>query len=442
MGANLSAADCHRLATFFAAKYSTSTKVVVQTPGQKLLMAKLAASPTFSEPAADWERLLDAIAARECKPIGWKCKCNCGCDCLTVRLHHCRGCCNVVCGNCVVPGRYERSSTRCHHCKKLQKREGHTEPPVPAKGFEWYFGFPCDDFGFPDVMCTLNRNTDLDPPLSEVIQLRKRRSLEKDGRNVRPYNWERVFDIQVSLVDSCGAVQLVSMPYFYFIQNPKWKAHPIVKFVERWLRPETFLYLGVVWRYDSTEYGMAREVPQPQLQHVPIAPDAGKKSDEESETDEVKDVKAKEEYKETLRRFEEQDEYNRSIVRTPGVQIEDVEETNDNARAMLGLNCTMDELLKKFPGAEWSPDMVRTMIDRRMTQQDFQLAGLANHELVLKNLAEKDDARVRSMMPYNLNWSDYMESGLGEHRDVLSHFGMTLADVDIETRVAKRCRIE
>jgi hypothetical protein len=331
---------------------------------------------------------------------------------------------------------------RCHRCKKLPKREGHIAPPRLETGFNWYFGYPCDVHGFPDGMCTMNRNTDLDPPLSEVIQLRKRRSLEKDGRNVRPYNWERVFSIQVSLADSCGAVQLVSMPYFYFIQNPKWKAHPIVKFVERWLRPETFLSLGVVWRYDSTEYGMAREVPQPKLQHVPVAPDAGKKSDDESETDEVKDAKAKEEHKEILRRFEEQYEYNRSIVRTPGVQIEDVEETDANARAMLGLNCTMDELLKNFPGAEWSPDMVRTMIDRRMTQQDFQLAGLANHELVLKNLAEKDDARVRSMMPYNLNWSDYMESGLGEHRDVLSHFGMTLADVDIETRVAKRCRIE
>ncbi len=67
---------------------------------------------------------------------------------------------------------------------------------------------------------------------------------------------------------------------------------------------------------------------------------------------------------------------------------------------------------------------------------------LTDPEMGREYSAAEDDARVRILMANNGNWEAVMEEGLGEHRDVLLHFGMTLADVAVETRVAKRRRIE
>jgi hypothetical protein len=202
---------------------------------------------------------------------------------------------------------------------------------------------------------------------------------------VRPYNWESVFFKQVHLADASGAVQLVSMPYFYFIQNPKWKQHTIVKFVERWLRPDTLLFMGIVWRYDFTgDVEEVRVEPQPASPYgIPIAPDSGEESDEEEQTEAVIERKEKKDTKETLKRMAEREKRNRDIMPTPGVQIEDVEETNSKVRAMLGLNCTMKELLDQNPGVEWRLAMVRTMLDRNMTLTDFKLDGLDSHPEVL-----------------------------------------------------------
>jgi hypothetical protein len=289
-------------------------------------------------------------------------------------------------------------------------------PPYAVDGLLWYFDHPKLADGFPDILCIPNRNTSLDPPLIEVIQLSKVRELVKDGRNVRPYNWESAFRVQIALADVDGAPVIAVMSYFYFIQNPAWARDPIVKFVEKWLRPETFLFHGTV-RRNGVE--ILRPPPEPQP-NSPYGNPPRAQSDSESEEEKLTQEQATKKTKENkenqadlkkLFRPSDQapfDHISKSrIIETPGPQIEE-----------LSLDAIQDV------GANFS-----------------NLTGLADPEPVNYS-AEENDARVLAMMPKKLNWSDYMEAGLGEHRDVLSHFNMTLADVDIETQVAKRRRTE
>jgi hypothetical protein len=340
--------DCQILATYFAGKYSS--KVVVHTPNAKLLVAKLAAAPVFLEPAANWKELLGAHSGRSGKPLGVTCNCKCGCNCSTSSTRGCGACFKMCCGNCLA--RTNSDVPRCHVCLKLPKLDGQLEPPSPTCGLRWYFNHPCDAREFPDILCNPNRDTNLDPPLVEVIQLSKCRWLEKDGRNVRPYNWESAFRIQVHLADADGGVVLVNMSYFCFIMNPKWNRDPIVNFVEKWLRPETFSFMGIVRRNDIT-YVMEPllELPAPKSPYgLPGLDESGPESEEEEQTPAVKARREKEEKKELLERY---------TMPTPGVQFEDVDET-ERVRAMQALGAT---------------------------SADFHAAGLGNHPEVLAMFA-------------------------------------------------------
>jgi hypothetical protein len=391
--------------------------VVVQTPHAKLLMAKMAAASVFLEPAADWVRLMAAFSEKHGEPEGKNCGCKCGCNCFSGSWGSCGVCYKFVCGNCRSPGKFESSPVRCHHCKKQPKREGFMVPPSVVEGLLWYFDHPQIANGRPDVLCIPNRNTSLDPPLIEVIQLAKHMELVKDGRNVRPYNWESAFRVQLALADVDGAPVIVNMSYFYFIQNPAWARDPIVNFVEKWLRPENFRFYGIVRR---NGVDILRPPPEPQPKS-PYGNPARAESDPESEEEKLtpeqaaKRTKDKKENKAELKKlfrpstpasFDHTSKPR--TIETPGVQIEEIQ-----------LEAIMDV------GADFS-----------------NLTGLADPGSVTNYSAEEDDARVLAMMPKNLNWKAFMEAGLGEHRDVLSHFGMTLADVAIETQVAKRRRTE
>jgi hypothetical protein len=131
-------------------------------------------------------------------------------------------------------------------------------------GLTWYFGYPCDWDRVPDVLYTPNRNTNFDPPLIEVVIVSKRVYLENDTRQVRPMNWETVFDVVVALEDTTGQPQRVNMNLFCFMMNPQWRRDPIVKFLEAWL-PGNLKYVGVVRNTDHmyTHRAKSPERPRP-----------------------------------------------------------------------------------------------------------------------------------------------------------------------------------
>jgi hypothetical protein len=325
LGQNLSVGECQRLANYFATKYST--KVVVQTPHAKLLMAKMAAASVFLEPAADWVRLMAAFSEKHGEPTGYICQCKCGCKCFSGHYEACRLCDKGVCGNCKSLGRYEFSHPVCHRCKKLPKREGFMVPPSVVEGLLWYFDHPQIANGRPDILCIPNRNTSFDPPLIEVIQLAKHMELVKDGRNVRPYNWESAFRVQLALADVDGAPVIVNMSYFYFIQNPAWARDPIVNFVEKWLRPETFSFYGIVRRNGVDILRPAEPQPQPKSPYGnPARAESDPESEEEKLTPEqaAKRTKEKNENEVDLKKLFRPN--SARTIETPGVVIEEIQQ--------------------------------------------------------------------------------------------------------------------
>ena len=211
-------------------------------------------------------------------------------------------------------------SIRCHVCFKKPKLDVPLAPIPPTRGFSWYFNHPCDSKDIPDLLCNPNRDTNLDPQLVEIIQVSKDRFLENTTRKVRPNNWETAFWIQVHLSDADGKLVVVSMNFFCFIMNPKWKRDPIVKFLEDWICPATIEFLGIVRRNDVTYNPRppASEQPAPASPYgCTKQPDSEPESDEEPQTKAVKDKREKREEQEMVERFEK-------FVLTPGPKFEEV----------------------------------------------------------------------------------------------------------------------
>ena len=105
----------------------------------------------------------------------------------------------------------------------------------------WYFN---DDWGID----WLRENIDvrLDPPLLDVLWVRKNRVLEFDGRRVLPFNWESAFTACCELEDPQGGCANVTVNLKNFIQNPVWARHQLVQYIKAWL-PFHLEFRGKLW---------------------------------------------------------------------------------------------------------------------------------------------------------------------------------------------------
>ena len=200
-----------------------------------------------------------------------------------------------------------------------------------------YFNYPCDVDNIPDVLHNPNRNTNFDPPLIEVVIVSKRVYLENDTRQVRPMNWETVFDVVVALEDTTGQPQRVNMNLFCFMMNPQWRRDPIVKFLETWL-PRNLGYVGVV---RNTDHMYMHREKAPERPSPPSPCPYGSPLYD--------------------------DDRDASKAETPGVKFEEVEEEGPATNSLL--------YLLRAPG---------------MTYEHFEAAGFGTHSEALRL---KDKAR-------------------------------------------------
>jgi hypothetical protein len=186
---------------------------------------------------------------------------------------------------------------------------------------------------------TPNRNTTFDPPLIEVVIVSKRVYVEHDTRQVRPMNWETLFEVVVDLEDTAGQPQRAYMNLFCFTMNPQWRRDPIVKYLEAWL-PRNLSYVGVVRNTDTmyTHRAKSPERPSPPSPCPYGSPPYD-------------------------------DDRDASRVDTPGVKLEEVEEVEE------GPDRNSLIYLLRTPG---------------MTYQRFEAAGFGTHSEALRL---KDNAR-------------------------------------------------
>jgi hypothetical protein len=253
LGRNLSRNDCQILAIFFAAKFSAQS-APAQTPYAKLISAKMSAVQALQAPGAEWQELLGKYAALHVTPPGRRCQCTCGCHLEAGFLGPCNRCGQKCCQKCIECQKHCGRAIHyiCHECLRSGQRTDplYPIPPWNGRGQTWYFCYPCDWDRVPDVLYTPNRNTTFDPPLIEVVIVRKRVYVEHDTRQVRPMNWETLFDVVVDLEDTTGQPQRAYMNLFCFAMNPQWRRNPIVKYLEAWL-PRNLGYVGVVRNTDT-----------------------------------------------------------------------------------------------------------------------------------------------------------------------------------------------
>ena len=245
----MSVTECRSLAFHFAALGAPSACVSGE---HALLAAKRAAAAAFTGCAKDWPKLM-APHVRYAPPSPpTKCRCRCGCDSMVYCQTQCSGvgCYRFVCDQCDTA----ESIPRCHVCRKVPKNTSVALKPSvalergvrvstqPINPLGWYFN---DDW---DIgWLRENRDVRLDPPLLDVLRVRKDRVLFADKRKVLPFDWELAFTLRCQLQDPIGGCAEVTINLKAFVQNPVWARHPMVEYIKTWL-PSHFEFRGDLWK--------------------------------------------------------------------------------------------------------------------------------------------------------------------------------------------------
>ena len=159
LGHNLSRAENHALAFFFASRYQRHVQNTELGVTMAIRAAKLAAAVVFQQPASEWKERLTEHGLRCTRPAGVACACRCGCKAVSAQRGICLGCGSWCCFHChptmehrndsealgpyFEQLRYDHPVGRCHVCVGRRKLTAVAlEPPKPHDGLQWYFHAP------------------------------------------------------------------------------------------------------------------------------------------------------------------------------------------------------------------------------------------------------------------------------------------------------------
>jgi len=127
----------------------------------------------------------------------------------------------------------------CHRCANVLKLDTPIKPPSTESGLDWYFHFPWESEEPTFIGCHrplrwngTNRDTNLDPALIDVIEVRQTEYLTNDTKKLRPPGWESSFTVCARLGDSDGGRCDMIMNLHSFRMNPTWRNHCKIRWIE------------------------------------------------------------------------------------------------------------------------------------------------------------------------------------------------------------------
>ena len=257
--------DCHALAFYFAARAFLPDDT---SRMGEVMKAKCAAAGIFQQPASTWRQLLTEQAPQS----DIRCSCPCGCKASAKNLQICKGffkdpnhegtgdytiipgCGQMVCNAClhICKG----LETYCHVCSKRPKKDEFVEPAEKMDGIDWYFNWPEEQKKVklctlgtlgqkkvPHTLFRLNRDCSMDPPLMDILEIKKDYSLEHNARRVRPPGWQQAFTVTAKLGTAEDFI-FAGINLSSFTMNKNWAQHSAVKFIEEDFLPGNFHYVG------------------------------------------------------------------------------------------------------------------------------------------------------------------------------------------------------
>ena len=256
----LTVAENHSLAIFFGMQYAAAQRVSpARDQSTRMRVDKVAAAEVFTRPVAEWSRLLDEWSAKVLPLRSVKCGCTCGCRTLSCPggVNHCVSSKAECCYQChpmhihseAVKTLYRTSTCLdtvfrgtdrcCHRCANVLKLDTPIKPPSTESGMDWYFHFPWESEEPTFIGCHrplrwngTNRDTNLDPALIDVIEVRQTEYLTNDTKKLRPPGWESSFTVCALLGDSVGGRLAVTMNLHSFMMNPTWRNHFKIRYIE------------------------------------------------------------------------------------------------------------------------------------------------------------------------------------------------------------------
>ena len=269
----LTAAENHSLALFFGMQYVAAQRVSpARDQSVRMLVDKVAAAETFARPVAEWPRLLDEWSARVLPLRSVTCVCTCGCRTRSCPegVNRCVSCDAVCCYQChplhirtddvkkiyrtSVNTFFEDTDRCCHKCARAPKLDTPAKPPSIERGFDWYFHFPWEPEGpfihrhRPLRWMGTNRDTNMDPALVDVVEVRQTEFLKNDTKKLRPPGWETSFTVCAMLCDSVDGRMMATMNLHSFMMNPTWRNHFKIRYIEdEWVvQTKNHQYFGEV----------------------------------------------------------------------------------------------------------------------------------------------------------------------------------------------------
>jgi hypothetical protein len=259
LAAGLTNAEVHSLAVFFACRYAQQPQP--WTALSQLMADKRAAAAAFTKPAEQWEHLLG-----QCAPLH---DVACGLCGVRSTLCRCHGCGRYCCARCIP----WEPAAKCCGCTRTPRLSVDLAPPIRMGGFEWYFHYPMEDAlagALPKRCFAENRDTQRDPLLLDIVEVRKNFRLEKVGRLTRPPEWESAFTVLAVLAAPDGTHKTVGINLFAFMMNPSWRQHSIVKYIkeEFMLDPRHLDFVGPILKVTAPVMPAPPSPPSPVVEEL------------------------------------------------------------------------------------------------------------------------------------------------------------------------------
>ena len=261
MAQGLTNAEVHNLLVFFACRYAQQPQP--WTTLSQLMADKRAAASAFTKPADEWDHLLGQCAPLEDVACG-------RCNVRTIPLSMCYKCQRYCCGRCIpdVP------VAKCCGCTGKPQLAVALRPPQRMQGLHWYFHYPMEaDLlkRVPKRCFQENRDTQRDPMLLDIAEVRKNYRLDKVGRLAKPPGWESSFTVFAVLAAPDGTHTTVGINLFAFNMNATWRSHHLVKYItnEFMADPRNLEYVGDVIKMTQPVSAVPSSPPSPVIEELP-----------------------------------------------------------------------------------------------------------------------------------------------------------------------------
>ena len=95
----------------------------------------------------------------------------------------------------------------------------------------------------PHPLFKLNRDCSMDPPLMDILEIKKEYVLEHVARRARPPGWQQAFAVTAKL-GTAEDFMIAGVNLSSFAMNKNWAQHHVVKFTEEDFLPGSLNYVG------------------------------------------------------------------------------------------------------------------------------------------------------------------------------------------------------